>query len=626
VKADLMNHSFVPAPTHPNALPAILSRAAELLGAANYDGAITLLLSERQLVSREPVACNTLAYLLVQADRPQEAVAWFEASLSMQPNDGRAVAGLGMALQASGNAAGALQCYERAVMLRPDDANSWYNRGVLQAQLWQRREALFSLDRSISLRNDYAPAFAKRSHVLESLGDLQPAIESAVRCCTLAPGEASSWSLLGDLLQKVGNFAQAIAAYERALKLSPDDIGCISNMAVALKAAGRIEDALECGRAVLKLDADNPQALLLCGNVELKLGNTQAARASFLAAAQAGVACSYPATPQPAKFRALMLFSPFAGNTPYEDLIKDVRFDANLVIVLENHHYDIEALAANADVVVNLISDADLGLDMIGSLSELVASLRKPVINHPALILGTDRQSISRRLSAVRGVVMPTTVRLEAADLLRRLRSGEGRAFPVIVRHAGTHGGEKMEVVADPHELQAFAETAGDQPLYLTDFVDYSSADGHFRKYRLIFVGEEIFPYHLAIGDGWKVHHISTRMGELEWMRNEEQAFLETPAQVFGPSAMAALDMIRRIIGLDYFGIDCSVDANGNVVVFEVNATMLIHLHNDGFEYKTPHVMKIKAAFERLLEERANGAKAPAPTAAAQQSWKAGIV
>jgi glutathione synthase/RimK-type ligase-like ATP-grasp enzyme len=73
---------------------------------------------------------------------------------------------------------------------------------------------------------------------------------------------------------------------------------------------------------------------------------------------------------------------------------------------------------------------------------------------------------------------------------------------------------------------------------------------------------------------------------------------------------MTALDMIRRIIKLDYFGIDCSIDANGNVVVFEVNATMLIHLHNEGFEYKTPHVMKIKAAFERLLERRANEGKA----------------
>jgi glutathione synthase/RimK-type ligase-like ATP-grasp enzyme len=70
---------------------------------------------------------------------------------------------------------------------------------------------------------------------------------------------------------------------------------------------------------------------------------------------------------------------------------------------------------------------------------------------------------------------------------------------------------------------------------------------------------------------------------------------------------MASLDAIRREIGLDYFGIDCALDQAGRVVVFEVNASMLIHLHNEGFEYKTPHVKAIKAAFERMLERRSKG-------------------
>ncbi|MBO9098997.1 MULTISPECIES: tetratricopeptide repeat protein [unclassified Rhizobium] len=601
-----MNQYVVPLSPEPSALSAILGRTAELLGAADYDGAIALLQSEHRLVTGEPVACNTLAYLLIQVDRPLEAVSWFEASLRLRPDDIQALNGLAMALRSTGDAAGALQCYDRLVTLRPDDAACWYSRGELQAEGWHLQEALSSLDRSITLKNDHAPAFVKRSHVLESLGDLPAAIDAAARACTLQPADVSSWSLLGDLLQKAGNLGQAIAAYERALTLSPDDISCMTNLGVALKAAGKMDDALLAARAVLALEPGNQDALLLCGNAELHLGNTDAARASFLAAAKAGVACSYPASQQPAAFRALMLFSPFAGNTPYEDLIRNVRFDTDLVIVLENHYYDVAALAKNADVVVNLISDADLGLDMIGALGELVASLRKPVINHPALIVGTDRQTISRRLVAVRDTVVPATSRIGAAELLRRLADGESHAFPLIVRHAGTHGGEMMEVVASRQELRTFAEQAGDQPLYLTDFVDYRSQDGFFRKYRLIFVGDEIFPYHLAIGESWKVHHISTRMTELEWMRREEQAFLEKPTHVFGPSAMAALETIRRIVNLDYFGIDCSIDASGKVVVFEVNATMLVHLHNEGFEYKTPHVMKIKAAFEQLLEKRAS--------------------
>jgi tetratricopeptide (TPR) repeat protein len=603
-----MNHLFAMPVSETHSLPAILRRVAELLGTREHDEAIALLLSEPQLVGGEPVACNTLAFLLLQTDRTAEAIAWFEAALSLRPDYLQAISGLGMALQGSNEIQRAFQCYDRVVTLKPDDATAWYNRGALLARLWRLPEALDSLDRAIALKDDYAQAYAKRSHVLESLGDMPAAIASAMQCCTLSAGDALSWSLLGDLLQKDGNLGQAIAAYNEGLRLSPDDIMCLCNKGQALKRADHVQEALQCGLAVLAIEPDHQQALLLCGNIELKLGNTDAAKTHFLAAAQKGAACNYPATPQPPKFRALMLFSPFAGNTPYEDLVKDCGFDSDLVIVMHEHRYDVEALAENADVVVNLISDADLGLDLIAPLGELVANLRKPVINHPALILGTDRESISKRLSGVQGVVMPRSIRFNAADLLYRLRGGERHTFPLIARHAGTHGGEKMEVVETSDALEAFVEAEAGNALYLTDFVDYSSPDGFFRKYRFIFVGEEILPYHLAIGDGWKVHHISTRMTELEWMRNEEQAFLDEPGSVFAPAAMTALSLIRRIIGLDYFGIDCALDADGNVVVFEVNATMLIHFHNQGFDYKTPHVLKIKAAFEQLLQRRA---KAP---------------
>jgi glutathione synthase/RimK-type ligase-like ATP-grasp enzyme len=301
-----------------------------------------------------------------------------------------------------------------------------------------------------------------------------------------------------------------------------------------------------------------------------------------------------------------MLFSPEAGNTPYEDLINGGCFDSEVIMVLRGYRNDPDVRSPRVDVVVNLVSETDFGLDVIAAAIDLADSLDRPVVNHPRLILGTDRESISRRLAHIPDTVMPATVRIDAGDLRRRVRDGAVSAFPVIVRHATTHGGEMMELVYTREALAIFAEEAGDRSLYLTDYVDYSSPDRLFRKYRFLFVGEEILPYHLAIGDSWKVHHASTRMGEVEWMRTEEQAFLANPEQVFGAAGMAALHTIRRQIGLDYCGIDCSLDAQGRVVVFEVNASMLIHSDNPGFEYKIPYVMAIKAAFERLLGRRAN--------------------
>ncbi|UWU20535.1 tetratricopeptide repeat protein [Rhizobium sp. CB3060] len=598
-------------------LPSILVQAATLMDAGRYEDAINVFLSAGELVSREPIACNTLGFLLLKVDRPQDAILWFETALSLKPDYVHAMSGLGIACQDAGDFARALSCYERVVAAQPGDAVSWYHQGVVLQELGRSIEALSSLERAISLKGDYGLALSKRSQVLESLRNVPDAIQEALRNCHQSPEDPTSWARLGDLLQKSGDFDRAIAAYDKGLARFPEDFRCLCNKAQALEATGRWREGLATAQRALRVDPTDREALMLCGKFELKLGNPAAAHICFLAVAEMGVVRNYPAAKKPAKFRVLLLFSPESGNTPYEDLIRDSCFDTEVIFVLRGYRNDPRVRSDKVDVVVNLVSETDFGLDVMASAIDVADSLQRPVVNHPRLMLATDRESISRRLSAVANAVMPATLRIEAKDLRRRVRDGDTGAFPIIVRHTGKHGGDMMELVEDADALLGFAEAAGEQTLYLTDFVNYSSPDGLFRKYRFVFVGDEILPYHLAIGDGWKVHHVSTRMADVEWMRKEEEAFLNDPGSVFGPEGMVALDAIRRQIGLDYFGIDCSLDSEGRVVIFEVNASMLIHLHNERFEYKTPHVKRIKQAFELLLERRAREYRASVSAAGA---------
>jgi tetratricopeptide (TPR) repeat protein/glutathione synthase/RimK-type ligase-like ATP-grasp enzyme len=599
--------------SHPSALVAILEQVSSFMDAGDDNAAIAALLSVQEPVRLDPSACRTLANLLLRAGRPQDAIFWFDAVLSMSPGDAQAIAGLGTACQAVGDLTRALQCCEAILVFRWKDADAWYDHGDVLARIGRLPESLVSLDRAIELKADHVPALTKRSRVLSVQGKVSEAVFSALRCCDLMPNDPAPWLLVGDILKEGDDLGRAISAYEKALTIAPRDVVCLCKKAQALKDARQKKLAVTYARTALRIEPNHREALLLCGGLEHDLGNEEAARACFLKVATSGAARNYTAERRPASFKALMLFSPLSGNTPYEDLISDSSFDTDVILILPDHHYDPQTISADTDVVVNLVSEADLGRDIIASLVDFADSLGKPVVNHPRLILQTDRATIAESLAAISGAIMPATVQVEAAVLRQILRSGAVTSIQTIVRHAGTHGGDKMELVSTPEELLAFAEEAGEQPLYLTDFVDYRSADGYFRKYRFVFVGEEIFAYHLAIGDVWKVHHMSTRMADVAWMRDEEKAFLEQPGRVFGAEAMATLDAIRRKVGLDYFGIDCSLDAEGRVVVFEVNASMLIHLHNKDFEYKTPHVMKIKHAFERLLQRRANEGKAPAP-------------
>jgi glutathione synthase/RimK-type ligase-like ATP-grasp enzyme len=237
----------------------------------------------------------------------------------------------------------------------------------------------------------------------------------------------------------------------------------------------------------------------------------------------------------------------------------------------------------------------------------LVDGVGSPVINPPQLIAGTGRDAVAKRLAQLPGCCVPQTRLYSAAELAAVVKgtSQESLTFPVLVRPAGAHGGDNFEKFEDPAQLEAFVNRLNASSYYLTSFVDYRSNDGYFRKYRFVCVGDEILPYHLAIDDKWKVHHVTTSMATHAWMQNEEQAFLEDPWRVFGATQRVALQSIRDAIGLDYFGIDCGLARDGAIVVFEVNASMLVHGNNQRFPYKTKAVERIKQAFQALLERRA---------------------
>jgi len=152
-------------------------------------------------------------------------------------------------------------------------------------------------------------------------------------------------------------------------------------------------------------------------------------------------------------------------------------------------------------------------------------------------------------------------------------------------------------------QLDGGADAPDAPDAYVTAFHDYRSADGFFRKYRMIFVDRKPHAYHLAIGGHWMVHHQSTDMAGDPTRIAEELAFLRDPQAAIGPRAMAAIRAIGQRLDLDYGGIDFSVTAGGQVLLFEANATMLTHLEPaDGpFAAKNAYIAPILRAFQDHL-------------------------
>jgi Flp pilus assembly protein TadD/glutathione synthase/RimK-type ligase-like ATP-grasp enzyme len=508
-------------------------------------------------------------------------------------------------------------------------------------------EAIAALQRGLAVAENRPSGFVAPETVAElhsNLGnacmhrcDLELAAGSYKAALRLAPHLTSCWCNLGNIQLTTGNPDDAIALYLQALTLSPGHWPSRTNLVQAMMAKkqyllakllltelieerpqdakihqelGKLyvelnepESALECFRRAAILNPGDADPIYWIGSVKQTLGDIEAAEAAYAQAARIQPLVRRRSVKFPADFRVLALFAPFAGNTPHGYLFKDTPYDTDTLALFASSQFDVELLKQDVQVVVNLISDADQAGAVLPLAADLAARLGKPVVNDPRKIARTTRDAVAAALQGIPGCTVPKVLRQKAGAGLAvaGLRAELSSSSTVLVRPAGTHGGDDFEKIEDAAELAATLAQQTDGDRYFIEYIDYRSADGYFRKYRFIFVDGQILPYHLAIADCWKVHHDSTDMADHPWAQREEEAFLNDPASVFGPSHYRALREIRERIGLDYFGIDCGLDASENLVVFEVNASMLVHDQNQQFPYKTPFVQHIKAAFDAML-------------------------
>jgi tetratricopeptide (TPR) repeat protein len=478
-------------------------------------------------------------------------------------------------------------------------------------------------------------------------GDLESAGANYKAALRLAPHLTDCWCNLGSVNHKTGKPQDAIALYLQALKLNSSHWPSRTNLVQALMTTqqylvarallleminerpqdgqlrhqlgkacfelNELEPAIEHFELAVALNPRDADSIYWIGGIRQRMGDDQAAQAAYARAAQIQPLIRKPAAKLPAQFRVLALYAPFGGNTPTEYLFKDAVHDTDTLALFAGTQYDVEPLKQDVQLVVNLISDADQAEAFLPLAVDVVDRLAKPTVNDPRQIQKTTRDAVAELLQGIPGCRIPRALRHKAgADHSpAALRAMLPFSSVVLARPVGTHGGDDFEKIADPVELAAFLAQRPDHDHYLIEYVDYRSDDGHFRKYRFIFVDGQILPYHLAIGNDWKVHHVNTDMAHQPWMQQEEEAFLNNPESVFKSGHYQAMQAIQQRIGLEYFGIDCGLDRCGNLVVFEVNASMLVHDRNEGFLYKIPAVLRIKLAFDAMLRKLALAGASP---------------
>jgi hypothetical protein len=402
---------------------------------------------------------------------------------------------------------------------------------------------------------------------------------------------------LGLLLWNAGKRKEAFELFLDAVHRHPDNATAHANLAFMFLRGGALNEARTLYEAALRLDPQHADAKRGLAAVLTQSGSTVAEVQAAGGSENAVSVIPYRGSGAPA--RVLLLVSLGSGNLHVEKLLDDRTFEVTKLVV---ELFDPTQPLPAHDLSFNAIGDADSCGDALVAAQRIVES-QPSVLNPPARVLATTRVGTAERLAGVEGAIAPRIARVPRASL----QHVNGFAFPLLLRSPGHHTGHHFVRVDRAEDVaSAAAQLPGDE-LYIIQYVDFASADGKFRKYRVMFVDGKLYPLHLAVSSDWKVHYFSAQMADYPEHRAEDQAFLERMDEVLGASAVATLERIAAALGLDYAGIDFALGASGEIIVFEANATMVIVEPgaDERWAYRNEPVRRVIGAVRKMMLSRA---------------------
>jgi len=462
-------------------------------------------------------------------------------------------------------------------------------------------EALAEADSALAITPNSIAALIVRASACKAMGKFWEAADTLEAVLTRMPGLVDLRVNIANIYAELERFSKAEAHLKMATDLAPSSAEAFASLGSVYIRMARYDLAEAPTHYALSVDPSNLVANQNHIAIEALKHGSDASGDRIVAAGNDHffVEKAYRAGAPV----ALVLSSAGEGNVPYQHLLPRAKYGRISWYLDHAAPEEADDLPAH-DFVFNAIGDLDAASNAHDAAQRFAARCQCPLINRPECVGRTGRSSTASMLGQISNVVAPIAkLFLRADGDVRQAILSSGLHFPLIVRPAGKHGGIGAKRVNSPGELiQSLPES---DAVYATEFVDYRNADGWYRKYRVILVDRQPYPCHLAIGDHWLLHYWSSGMeGDAE-RRKEELRFLCEPERAIGASAWAALSAIGAKLDLDYAGIDFSVLADGRLLFFEANATMLVHPEDEEmFAYKNDAVRNIIEAVGSMIERK----------------------
>jgi len=299
------------------------------------------------------------------------------------------------------------------------------------------------------------------------------------------------------------------------------------------------------------------------------------------------------------KIRLLTIMGsrPEVDNSPVEYLIDQT--DIELILYYFDFDNPLNTTIPDHEVAMMSLGVSPSGEPLLKYLNDVLKHWPRPILNAPSDLLKCARDQLASLFQNVSGLIVSNNRRIGRDQLI-------GLSFPYLIRPIDSHSGKGFETIENASMLRRYLAQQQDHEFYISDFIDYRSTDGFYRKYRIALIDKQPYLCHMAVSDHWMVHYMSAGMELSPEKRADEELAFRTFESEFSQRHRSALSMIADRLALDYVVLDCGEMPDGRLALFEADSRGWVHALDppDIFPYKAMYMKKVFDAFRTLLISR----------------------
>lgn len=239
---------------------------------------------EKQTVGHSAWVYEWRAKMYLRADEAEAAAADYRTALGLYAKSLKPMYAVeyGTALRENGAKAAALEFFEAALSVNPNNAEALVQRGLLLDEAGRWDEAIRDYRRATEiLPAAISDKLRSRADALLDAGQAERALVLITLVAEASPEDSETQEDLADFYRKTQDYPRALEIYDRALALDPENRTAWRYRGDTLRLMSDLEAAVADYTTAIQVDPEYKQAFVRRGNALQELGDCQAALADF---------------------------------------------------------------------------------------------------------------------------------------------------------------------------------------------------------------------------------------------------------------------------------------------------------------------------------------------------------